>query len=436
MAAKANTSKQQVRPGALFGVPGITRWTYQQDNNYGLKITEASSGAATTPFALPQGIIPLYQTDVAFGWKIVLNRVASSNVVGSGGTGVTNESFEAPYNYYQNLKLTVNKLYSPIDVYSSYELTMYNFLRPMLGNNLNGSYALWTAPIAFPANAATNPFGNNAAYTFTAANYNIPNEWPVSLWMDEYFDLDMNGNILGMAHRLPISPLYMSGEARIVTPSWQLASEMGANADTAPWVNSGAWTTNPVVSETFTFNIIRQGIYASNNLATMPPVYNWRLSLTSRQYAPINYSRVKIPLRVALNPGGGQLLLLMVRLFDPALGANATGGPVPLATNVTNIILTYGSGIVRYQDTVTDNKERLIDQHGVILPDGTVVFDLAIDDRQRITNARALNMYLTDVFLEIDFGVLPSANAYAIIFAETFSYVIDNVAAAVGVAAM
>lgn len=429
----ANNSKQQVRPGAFFGVPGVTRWTYQQENNDGLVTTESSGGAtgsvAVTP---PQGIIPFYQTDVAFGWKVNLTRTTSGESAGAGGT--VNVSTQNPYNYFNNLKLQVNKLYAPIDVYSSYEMSLYNFLRPMLGNDMLGSMGLWTNPTGFPSNPATSPFTTAASATFTAPNTVVGHEWPVSIWMDEYFDLDMNGNVKGMANRLPISPLYMSGEARVVTPTWQYAAVLAPNSDLGPFVKSGVFSTQPTVNDTFTLNIARQGIYASNNIATMPPVYNWRPAFTSRQYAPINYSKVKIPLRIALNPGGGQLLSLIVRLYDPALASNV-GAAVPLS-NVSNIIVSYGSGIVRYQDRVTDMRQRLIDQHGVILPDGVIAYDLAVDEFQRVSNARALNMYLTDVFLEIDFSSVPSNTAYAVIFAETLTYVIDNVAAAVGVAAM
>lgn len=430
MAAK--TQQKQVTPGALFGVPGVTRWTYQQENNYGLSTNENSGGATgSTNVTPPLGIIPFYQTDVAFGWKVQFVITTSGNNVGVGGT--VNQSPQGYYNILNNFKLTVNKLYSPIDVYSSYDLELYNSYRPMLGNNLNMSGALYTAPIGFPLNPVASPF-TATPNNFTAASTTIPMDMPVSLWLDEYFNLDMNGNITGVAHRLPISPLYMSGEARVVQPSWQYASVLAANADLGPFVKSGAFSTQPTVNNTFAFNVNRQGIYASNNLATMPPVYPWRLAITSRQYSPVNFAQVKIPLRVALNPGGGQLLSLIVRLFDPALNSNI-GAPVPLS-NVSTILLTYGSGIVRFQDTVTDMRERFVDQHNLILPDGIITYDLAIDDRQRLTNARALNMYLTDVFLQINFTSAPSSTAYAVITAETFTYVIDNVAAAVGVAAV
>lgn len=432
------TQQKQATPGSLFGVPGVTRWTYQQENNYGLQTVESSGGATgTTNVVPPLGMIPFYQTDVAFGWKTQFVITNTGNNVGAGGT--VNQSPQGWFNLLNNPKLTVNKLYNPIDMYSSYDLAVYNFLRPMLGNNLNGSGSLFTAPIGFPLNPATSPF-TASPNSFTTTPQTISLEMPVSLWLDEYFNLDMNGNITGVAHRLPISPLYMSGEARVVQPSWQYASVLASNADLGPFVKSGAFTTQPTVNNTFTYQVLRQGIYASNNLATMPPVYPWRLAITSRQYSPINYAQVKIPLRVALNPGGGQLLSLSVRLFDPALNSNI-GAPVPLANLSTaagtpGILLSYGSGIVRFQDNVVDMRARLIDQHNIIMPDGIVTYDLAIDDRQRLTNARALNMYLTDVFLTLNFASVPSATAYAVITAETFTYVIDNVAAAVGVAAV
>lgn len=418
---------QAIQPGSMFAVPGVTRWTEQDENNSGIQTIESSGGATgVTNVVPPLGIVPFYQTDVAFGWNCQLT-IAQANNAGVGGTN--NLSEQAPYNFFNNLKMTVNKLYSPIDVYSSYEMSIYNFYRPFRGNNDNGQGGLFKAPVAFPVGAGTNPFAG--AYSFTATSTVVPMELPVSVFLDEYFDQDMNGNIIGLAHRLPISPLYMSGEARVVQPSWQYASVLAANTDLGPFVKSGTFSTQPTVAETFTLDIQRKGIYASDNLASMPPVYNWRLALTSRPYAPINQAKLKIPLRVALNPGGGQLLSLMVRLYDPTLNSSI-GGPVPLA-NVSNIILSYGSGIVRYQDTPNRMKKRIIDQHQILLPEGVILYDLLLDDRQRLTNANTLNLYLTDVFLEIDFSVLPSSSAYAVVFAESFTYVIDNVAAAVGV---
>jgi hypothetical protein len=441
MTAPTSTQQNgnQVRPGSMFAVPGITRWTYQQDNNYALTTVESSGGAtgsvAVTP---PLGIIPFYQTDVAFGWNIQLSVTQANNA----GTTTITASPQAPYNFFNNLKLSVNKLYSPIDVYSDYDLHIYNTLRPMYGNNLRGSSQYFTAPAQFPVSPAASPFGTGFAFA-TAGPFYVPMEWPVSLWFDEYFDLDLDGNIKGVNHRLPVSPLYMSGEARVVTPYWQYAQVLsaGGSADLNPFHYGGTLTTLPTVLDTFNVNFNRVGIYSSNNLSTMPPVFAWRLALTSRQFAPVNYGQVKIPIRVALNPGSGQLLLLMVRFFDPAIGVY--GGPTVLSTATLltppgGMIVTYGSGIIRAQDTYIDMRQRIMNQHDLILPEGIIAYDFAVDDRQRITNARALNMYLTDVFLQINFvtGQLPSASAYAIIFAETLTYVIDNVAAAVGVAAM
>ena len=432
------TQQKQVVPGSMFGVPGVTRWTYQQENNYGLATVESSGGATgVTAITPPLGIIPFFQTDVAFGWKNQFVITNSGNSAGVGGT--VNPSPQGWFNLLNNLKLTVNKLYNPIDVYSSYDLVLYNFYRPMLGNNINGSGSLYTAPIGFPLNPATTGF-TASPNSLTATPQTIAIDFPVSLWMDEYFNLDMNGNITGVSHRLPVSPLYMSGEARVVQPSWQYASVLAPNADLGPFTKTGAFTTQPTVNNTFTFNVLRQGIYASNNLASMPPVYPWRLAITSRQYSPINYAQVKIPLRIALNPGGGQLLSVMVRLFDPALNTNQ-GNLISLSTlqnaaGLSGIVVSYGSGIIRYQDNAIDMRARFVDQHNVVLPDGIVSYDFAIDDRQRITNARMLNMYLTDVFLILNFSTVPSATAYAVITAETFTYVIDNVAAAVGVAAV
>lgn len=424
MAAQA-TAKNAPRVGQFFGIPGVTRWTYQPDNNSGLQTVVSQTNSKNA-----LNIIPFYQTDIAFGWKL-WHQLAQTSTVGVGGT--VNQSQYAPYNTFGPLKLTVNKLYSPIDVQSGIDLAIYNFYRPMRGLDYGGASSLYTAPIGMPNSVVNqaNAVATNA-YTLTQASPVVPFELPVSLWLDEYFDLTMNGDIAGVDHRVFVSPLYMSGEARVVTPQISYNPGFAANSDQGPFVTSGSFTTQPTYVVTSTLQFNRVGVYASNNLVTMPKVYNWRLALTSKQIAVGNTNKIKIPLRIALNPGGGQLLSLFVRLYDPSSGV--FGAPVPLST-VSQIIVTYGSGIVRFFDTVADMQARVMDQHNIILPQGVILYDLALDESQRLTNARALNLYLTDVFIEIDFSTNPSVASYAVLFAETLTFVIDNVAVAVGVAA-
>lgn len=411
----ATATQTQVTPGELFGFPGITRWTEQPDINDNTSTTFAQGAAVPLT-----GQLPFKQTDIVFGWKYFF--VGTSTF--TPGTDVVQTSKYFPYNMIQQVQLNITNLYNVIDVQSGIDLAIFKFLRPMLGNTTRGNSVIQTAPAAFIANAAANQVTFGTLPTTASTTINMEFDIPASLWFDEYIELDNNANILGIAHRVPVSPLYMSGTARDVMPQITFAALAGTSTDTSPFVRTTVGTGTYAASATHRWQ--RVGIYGTTNPAEMPNVFNWRYAWVSKRVAMSGVSQIDIPLKnVINNGGGGQVLMVFVRMFDPAAGTSASGLPISI-TQLTKIQLLYGSGLIRMQDIVAQNQARIIDQHDVLVPDGVVVFDMALDNTGRITNALALNAYTTDITIHLEFSAPTSNTAYAVVGVEYLTYVVDQ----------
>ncbi len=430
--AKAPTSPQ-LQAGDLFGFPGVTRWTEQQDTNSSL----------TTNLSLNQsqpvtGILPFKTTDIVFKWDYYMDV---TNFYGVAGTTNTTSAY-APYNLLGAFKLAISNLYDVIDVQSGIDLALYNLYRPYNRDSINN--LLYTTPdaipyghqennlVAFPVNSTLGQPPAALTFPTTASSLQIHYEIPVSLWFDEYFELNQQAQTVMVANRVPVSPLYMSGTARNVTPDITINAVSGGNTDTGPFYESGG--TPSLTGGTIAHRFMRTGMYGTTNPVSMPLVYNWRLALVSKRYSLSGVSIADIPLKSVINNGGGgQVLSIMVRFYDPAV-ANG-GAPISLGSittgsapnyNVTKGQLQYGSSLIRFDDTPTTMQRRVMRQHNLLLTQGVWLWDLAIDDNGKRTNARALNAYSTDINLHFEFGTTLSSSAYAVVFVEYLTFIIDQ----------
>ena len=106
------------------------------------------------------------------------------------------------------------------------------------------------------------------------------------------------------------------------------------------------------------------------------------------------------------------------------------GAPINI-TAVTRFNLQYGSGLF-WHDAATRGgttaaelvQRRWLETHSIFLPPGVLGYDLAIDDRQQFTNARALNTLTTGgILFHVDFSGAQSASAYAVLGTESLVYV-------------
>ena len=395
------TQPSSVAPASMFGMPGVTRPIETKENNDGATVTLAS-GTSTTQ----TGLIPFKQTDVLYGWQLEVSHALTLTP----GTGTITVGDYFPDSFLGNVQLNMQNQFSTINVASGIDLALFQLLRPMRKSDYQN--ALYASPATL-YNNTTNPV-TASNYTNSSTTVLRRYEIPAGLWFDQYFELDPNGNPLTSAPlRAFVSPQYMAGTARIVTPQLTFAPLAGTTADIGPYTKTGVAT----IAATTTESWRRLGIYQPQGQADSPPVFNWQYVRKTQTFSlsGVSSSNLNIPLN-------GQILALYVRLYDPSANG-ALGAPIA-TTSVTECDIVYGSGLFRYQDTPVDAQARLIAQSGTLLTKGTLAWDFARDDQDNITNRYALNtMNTSGIQIQLTFSGTQSSTAYAVVGVEALQYV-------------
>jgi hypothetical protein len=411
----------QVPVGALYGLPGFTEQFEQYENLN--NITTAWQPSAQTPFNPPGSF---QKTDVVFWWELE----CFANWAETFSAGTVALSPEAPYNMFQGLKLKLQGQYSPLEVESGFDAAFMQMYRPMRGRGQRNTQDLMdTAPIlssAFAnslipqANVAGAILSQTTTSPYSVVNYPLNLEIPAGIYLDEYWDLAMDGSLLPNSQgvvapmRAFVSPQYMGGGERVVVPQFNFAAALAANYDQGPVAATAALTAT-VQTGSVTVNGRRIGVFASENPAELPPVFNWQYRRTSKRYPVGAFTKVDIPITEY-----GQVLSTYVRIFDPALGTNNVGGYYNVPGNVTKCQLLYGSNLPRFDDDVPAMQNRFIEQHGFVPPQGIIVYDLASTKLNgEIGNSRALNTLTnSNAHHHIEVSSAPSASAYAVVGTE------------------
>jgi hypothetical protein len=408
------TEAATVPVGALYGLPGFTE-RFEQYENLNNVVT-AGQASAQTPFAPAASF---QKTDIVFFWE--LETYWSQSMTFSAGTIAY--SPQAPYNLYQGPKLKLQGQYSPVECDSGMHMAVWQMMRPSRGRGQRNVQDLMnTNPVpssgfANPAIPQANLAGAVLPATVTSpyvlANYPFTLEIPAGLFLDEYWDLAIDGSLLPNAAGIVapsaafVSPQYMGGGERVVVPQFNFAAVVAPTFDQGP-IAATAALTSTVNTQSTTINARRTGVFASENPAELPPVFNWQYRRTTKRYPIGAVSRVDIPLTEY-----GQVLSTFVNIFDPALGTNSVGGYYNIA-NMTKCQLLYGSNLPRFDDDPATMQNRFIEQHGFLPPQGTVIYDLAATGfNDNLSNARALNTLTnanTHFHLEM---TAPGAAAYA-----------------------
>lgn len=408
------TEAATVPVGALYGLPGFTE-RFEQYENLNNVVT-AGQASAQTPFAPAASF---QKTDIVFFWE--LETYWSQSMTFSAGTIAY--SPQAPYNLLQGPKLKLQGQYSPVECDSGMHMALWQMMRPSRGRGQrNVQDLLNTNPVpasgfANPAIPQANLAGAVLPATVTSpyvlANYPFTLEIPAGLFLDEYWDLAIDGSLLPNAAGIVapsaafVSPQYMGGGERVVVPQFNFAAVVAPTYDQGPIAATGALTST-VNTQSTTINARRTGVFASENPAELPPVFNWQYRRTTKRYPIGAVSKVDIPLTEY-----GQVLSTFVNIFDPALGTNSVGGYYNIA-NMSKCQLLYGSNLPRFDDDPATMQNRFIEQHGFLPPQGTVVYDLAATGfNDNLSNARALNTLTnsnTHFHLEM---TAPGAAAYA-----------------------
>lgn len=210
-----------------------------------------------------------------------------------------------------------------------------------------------------------------------------------------------------------VSPQYMGGGERVIVPQFNLAAGVAATYDQGPLAATTALTVTAFTGSV-NVNMRRVGVYSSDDVRELPPIFNWQYRRASRRINIGAVTKFDLPITEY-----GQVLSTFARIFDPALGTNNVGGYYNVA-NITKCQLLFGSNLPRFDDDIPTMQNRFVQQHGIMPPQGTVFFDIIASRRtDRLTNARALNTLTNaNCKVHIECSVAPGASAYAVLGVE------------------
>lgn len=406
--------------GTLFGLPGFTEEFEQYENLNGV-VTQLSQ-AAPTPFAPST---TFQKTDIVYWWEF--ESYWSQSVTYSAGTLVN--SPEGPYNQLQQPKLKLQGQYSPVECESGFDMAFMQMYRPMRGKgqrNLQDVMQTNVVPSTSFANSlipqanligATLASSYTSPATITAYPYDL--EWPGGLYLDEYWDIAIDGTLLPNANGYVapiaafVSPQYMGGGERVIVPQFNYAAGIAATYDQGPLAATTALTVSAFTGSV-TVNARRVGVYSSDDPRELPPIFNWQYRRTSKRQNIGAVTKYDVPITEY-----GQVLSCYARTFDPSLGTNSVGGFYNVA-NITKCQLLYGSNLPRFDDDVPTMQKRFIEQHGFLPPQGVVVFDLIASRRtDQLTNSRCLNTLTNaNCHIHIENSSAPGASAYVVLGIE------------------
>ena len=411
----------QVAPGQYYGLPGLTQWMELPDTQTGVNVAFSQTGT-TNVNTLSQ----LTQDNIVFWWELDV-AVSQTYTVGTGGQ-TTSPYF--PWSYLSSVQLSLQSMYNNVQVDNGFDLYLFEALWPTRGFHMEGTsggnlganpvekaYAAGPPQLGVPYAGTENPnlwlsTVSATPQSMTALNFTV--NLPGSYFLDEYWDMDMGGNLLSeTAIPATVSPQYMAGAARQVTPKVVIASSSVADLSTGPFTLTG----NATVTGSLTFSLRRVGLYSTENPATDPPVYNWQYQRISKSY-PL----VGSPVTVKIDESA-QILGLYLRFWDPIAQA-----PIAI-TNIQYIQLLYGGSLYRFNDTPKTMQRRIFQQHRLLLPVGVLAWDLSLDPdgSGKLTNAYALNTLVTaspTIIITWINGYTPGAGSKVVIGYHEFKYVV------------
>lgn len=413
----------QITPGSMYGAPGYTNPVEQLDTTQGL-VTAGAGGQQNTI----NGITPLAQTDVVLGWDLFVTYSFATAPVG--GTGQTlSVSPYAPYNMLGPVTLSLQNQYKPIDVLSGRDLGIFQSYRGryLRSDRRNANLASPVLGAAYSSGvwceAALLEASNVWSTTYTTTGKTFVVHLPASIEFDLYYPLDISGNLVGTPGRAIVSPQYMGGTTRIVTPKIALAQGLGT-VDTSPFgtTTSGSTASTFTAGYSTSLDIRRNAIYSSNNPSALPPVQPWQYALHTWEYGCGAQTKITVPVPNDV----GQILSIWVLLFDPA-ASNGAGAPLAMSS-VQYCQLKYGSGLFRFDDTPTSMQARWIQQHDTLPAAGFIGWDLAYQPDGRLTNQGGVLNTLTTNAIQVvlTLGTAMSSSGYVVVATEALQYVVPQ----------
>lgn len=410
----ANASMQD---GALFGLPGVTIWSDQKENNSG--VSNSLAIGSQTPINFPANF---KQTDVVWAWRM---QVIITQTTISGNAGQVLSPY-FPYNFIGPMSLNVQNQFDTFFLFNGYDAILFQVIRPQRQTSWPQNFGDQSPAFDAYDNATnagnwqpTRPGAGSAAFVYNSASVFFDIDLLPGIWFDLYYDLEENGQLYSnkaMGVRAFVSPLMMAGTNRVIQPRLTFNQTAGiatsATADIAPVTYTTLPTTSTISAAV---NFRRTISYQPQSSKDAPLLFSWQYSRQCIRNTIGAQTQITISL-----PLVGQILSFYIRMWDPG---TAPGAPVSLNT-VTEADVQIGSGLFRFQDTVEDNQSRFYRQHGIKMPDGVLVWDMATLPDGRISNRDAINTLTTSgCQVVITFNTAPSASAYYVLGYEALRYV-------------
>jgi len=382
----------QAQWGQWFRVPGLTTQEKSvpdnRNKNLSVTLNQGSSQALPTT--------TLDQQDIITG---LIARIAITETYTPGSGKTITQSTLFPWNYVQMASVNLESSYNAFQMPGILAFVMQSY-RPLLaggaggvgslaGSGVNTQQGETVTSALTPSPTAAGLTGTTVSTSTSPLYLNL--EIPLAATFDVYYEFDAGGNILWKDERRIVSPQYMAATERSVTPNITFAAGMLAQTGGSALLSPATIAANDSTSTyagSATTTIIRKGYFSPNDPRTVPPVSN---SQYARGYftVPTN-GQLSFPIPLASDPvGQGQLLSFIFFIWDPTLNSGI-GGVVPYS-QVAHIELQTSSSVINYYDTVTENQNRWLEQHGVMLPPGFWGFDRALTDDRKFTNENAIN---------------------------------------------
>jgi hypothetical protein len=355
---------------------------------------------------LPQGSLPLYGHDTTIDLPVTLGpttqvqqqlkNVQNTDVIAnyrlyvdSNVTAPTNSTTPSdvtmssylPYSMLQNVTLSIQNVFNSLNT-NGIDLAIKNILWPWSKSarydfaNINNTKLPVYEIRSYGADSTSLP-NSNIYYDLGPAQY-----------FDHYYEVDLaTGRAISVngviSQRIFAGVQYMGGTTRVIVPSVTFSPILGSNPNQALY--TGTATANG--SGTATLTLDREGWFSQTSPAKMPAVTNWIPQYTTSfiTIGPASEWVYEIPKSY-------QVLGLVFRFFDP--GSNTA------PTNVVNrATVQVGSGIQLFDGSGISVIKRLYDQFDLfatLLPLSTYVFDFSHNHNGELTNAHAINTYVTN----------------------------------------
>jgi hypothetical protein len=363
--------------------------------------TQSQPTATLLPgiFGLPQGSLPLYGNDTTVNLPVTLNestqvqqqlaKVQNTDVIANyrlavnlnvtPPTGVS-QSIYLPYSALQNITLSIQNVFNALNT-NGIDLYIKNVLWPWSkgarydGADFNGSVF---------SQYEVRPYGADEAQLPDILFYY---DLGPAQYFDHYYEVDLaTGRAISVngviSQRIYAGVQYMGGTTRVIVPNLTFSPILGTNPTQAFYTG----TATASGSGTATLTLDREGWFSQTSSAKMPAVTNW-----IPQYTTSFITIGSATEWVYEIPKSYQVLGLVFRFFDP--GNNSTPNYIPRAT------VQVGSGIQLFDGSGTTIIKRMYDQfdlHANMLPHGTYAFDFSHNHNGELTNAHAINTYVTN----------------------------------------